>query len=211
VACAATYNACNICVLAVARRIWPSVDTVSDPAGCSSRRRRACTKFDAICSHASSLGPRPGQCSRGEAAVNGPAHRCQDGDRISTGRDRRVRKKGGPQLGRGFGSAAAIRAPFPAPGQRTCRAVPRAPTRRCRRGVQRPYGPHPPTPVFASHTRSAALDADGQVTRICRDPLASAMVARVSGSPLLWPEPWQPGRPGGPTIWMELSRTSWPA
>jgi hypothetical protein len=30
-----------------------------------------------------------------------------------------------------------------------------------------------------------ALEADGQVTRICRDPLASAMVARVNGSPLL--------------------------
>jgi hypothetical protein len=62
VACAAIYNACNVWVLTVVRPIWPSVDTASDPAGCSSRSRRACTKLDAICSHASSLDPRPGQC-----------------------------------------------------------------------------------------------------------------------------------------------------
>jgi hypothetical protein len=46
-----------------------------------------------------------------------------------------------------LGSTAASHAPSPAPGQQTCRAAPRAPTRRCRRGVQRPCGPHPPTPV----------------------------------------------------------------
>jgi len=54
-------------------------------------------------------------------------------------------------------SAAASRAPFPTPGQRTCQAALRAPTRRCRPGAQRPCGPHPPTPVFASHTRSATV------------------------------------------------------
>jgi len=42
-----------------------------------------------------------GPVTCGDAAVNGPAHRCQDGHRISIGQDRRVRRKGGPQLGCG--------------------------------------------------------------------------------------------------------------
>jgi hypothetical protein len=80
-----------------------------------------------------------------------------DGDRITIGRGRRVRWEDGPRLGCGFESPAAIHAPFLAPGQRTYRAAPRAPTRRCRPGVHRPCGPHPPTPVFASHTRLATV------------------------------------------------------
>jgi len=48
------------------------------------------------------LSAPPGPVSCCAAAANGPAHRCQDGDRISTGRDRRVRREDGPQLRRGL-------------------------------------------------------------------------------------------------------------
>jgi hypothetical protein len=46
--------------------------------------------------------PPPGPVSSGDAAPDRPAHRCQDADRITIGRDRRVRRKDGPQLGCGL-------------------------------------------------------------------------------------------------------------
>ena len=56
-ACAATYKARKILVFAVVRPIWPSVEIAPDCHRLFLNRRRAYTKFDAICSHASSLGP----------------------------------------------------------------------------------------------------------------------------------------------------------
>jgi hypothetical protein len=47
------------------------------------------------------LSPPPGQCSA--VRLRSTARpRCQDGDRIDIGRDRRVRRKDGPQVGRGL-------------------------------------------------------------------------------------------------------------
>jgi hypothetical protein len=73
----------------------------------------------------------------------------------SIGQDRRVRCK--PTARLRIASAAAIDAPLQAPGPRRCRPSPGVPTRRCPRGVQQLRGPHPPTHVFPSHTRSATV------------------------------------------------------
>jgi hypothetical protein len=76
---------------------------------------------------------------------------------------------------------------IPSAGQRTCRAAPRAPNRRCCRGAQRPCGPHAPTPVFASHTRSATMArrssrASGAAIGARRRSSSSADLSRPAGS-----------------------------
>jgi hypothetical protein len=76
---------------------------------------------------------------------------------------------------------------IPSASQRTCRAAPRALTRRYRPGSQRPCGPHLPTPVFASHARSATVArrssrASGAATG-ARRRRSSADLSRSAGSP----------------------------
>jgi hypothetical protein len=95
---------------------------------------------------------------------------------------------GGPRTDRlRSASVAASRAPSRAPGQPTCRAVPPAPTRRYRPGVQRPCGPHAPTPGFASHTRSATMarrssKASEAAIGASRRSRSSAELSRPAGS-----------------------------